>query len=128
MLKLSHYISIKNVRAPPSLNSCGTKSLVKLGSRRPNFKNTLEERPSEKSCSTSFFQSVNDKVKKVSTLFFHVNLLLVATHLRNISGLASKSLMGFKIVFEFSKSWFKNTLEERTFFDDVLPFSKGIPS
>ena len=55
MLKLSHYILIKNVRAPPSLNSCGTKSLVKLGSCRPNFKITLEERPSEKSCSTSTF-------------------------------------------------------------------------
>ena len=72
---------------------------MKLGRGRANFKNTLEERPSRKSCSTSFFESVNDKVKKVSILFFHVNLLLVATHLRNISGLASKSLMGFKFGF-----------------------------
>ena len=46
-----------------------------------------------------FFQSVDDKVKIVSILFFHVNLLLVTTHLRNISGLASKSLMGSKFGF-----------------------------
>ena len=113
---------------PPSLNSCGPKSLVKLESCRPNFKITLEERPSEKSCSTSFFQSVNDKVKKVSILFSHVNLSLGVTQLRNISGLANKSLVGFKYGFEFSKCRFKNTLEERTFFDDILPFYKGISS
>ena len=104
------------MQTPPSLNSYGPKSLVKLGSCRPNFKITLEEGPSEKSCSTSFFQAVDDKVEKVSILFFHVNLLLVASQLRNISGLANKSLMGFKFGFEISKCWFKNTLEERTFF------------
>ena len=128
MLKLSLYIKLKIVQTPPSLNSCGPKSLVKLGSCRPNFKITLEERPSEKSCSTSFFQSVNDKVKKVSILCFHVNLSLVVIQVRNISGLANKSLMGFKFGFEFSKCRFKNTLEERTFFDDILPFYKGILS
>ena len=100
MLNLSLYIQLKNVQTPPSLNSCGTKSLVKLGSCRPNFKITLEERPSEKSCSTSFFQSVNDKVKKVSILFFHVNLFLAVTQLRNISGLANKSPVGFKFGFD----------------------------
>ena len=113
---------------PPSLNSCGPKSLVKLESCRPNFKITLEERPSEKSCSTSFFQSVNDKVKKVSILSFHVNLSLVVTQVRNIPGSANKSLMGFKFGFEFSKCWFKNTLEERTFFKEIQPVYKVIPS
>ena len=107
---------------PPSLNSCGPKSLVKLESCRLNFKITLEERPSEKSYSTSFFQSVNDKVKNVSIFFFHVNVLLVATPLCNISGIANKSLMGFKFGFEFSKCWFKNTLEERPFFRCPIMF------
>ena len=116
MLKLNLYIYLKNMLTPPSLNSCGPKSLVKLESCRPNFKITLEERPSEKSCSTSFFQSVNDKVKKVSILSFHVNLSFVVTQVHNIPGSANKSLMGFKFGFEFSKCWFKNTLEERTFF------------
>ena len=50
--KMSDTFLWRNLFAPPSLNSCGTKSLVKLGSGRANFKNTLEERPSEKSCST----------------------------------------------------------------------------
>ena len=35
------------------------KSLVKLGSRRPNFKNTLEERPQILSWSTSKYRSVS---------------------------------------------------------------------
>ena len=37
--------------------SYGFPILVKLGSGRENFKNTNEERPSVKSCSTSFFSS-----------------------------------------------------------------------
>ena len=111
---------------PPSLNSCGPKSLVKLESCRPNFKITLEERPSEKSCSTSFFQSVNDKVKKVSILFSHVNLSLVATQLRNISGLANKSLMGSKFGFENFGSLVQKPPRGEGFFL-IEPVYKGIP-
>ena len=53
-----------------------------------------------KSCSTSFFQLENDKFQKVSILFFHVNLLLVVSQLRNIPGLANESLTSFKFGFE----------------------------
>ena len=68
------------------------------------------------------------KSKKYLILFSHVNLSLGVTQLRNISGLANKSLVGFEYGFEFSKCRFKNTPEERIFFDDILPFYKGIPS
>ena len=53
-----------------------------------------------KSCSTSFFQLENNKVQKVSILFFHVNLCLVVSQLLNISGLVNKSLMGFQFGFK----------------------------
>ena len=70
------------------------------GRGRANFKNTLEERPSEKSCSTSFFELENDKVQKVFILFSHVLLYLGVSQLRNIPGLFNKSLMGSKFGFE----------------------------
>ena len=53
-----------------------------------------------KSCSTSFFRLENDKVKQVSIFFFHVNLLLVVSQVRNISGLVNKSQKGSKFGFE----------------------------
>ena len=97
------YIFLNRVPFGAGQISYGRESLVKLGCCRPNFKITLEERPSEKSCSTSFFQSVNDKVKKAFIPFFHVNVSLVAIPFCNILGLTNKSLMGFKFGIKFSK-------------------------
>ena len=57
-----------------------------------------------------FFQSVDDKVKKVCAYIFHVNLWFVCRQLRNISGLTNKSVMGSKCGFKFSECSFKNTL------------------
>ena len=72
---------------------------MKLEGFQENFKVTLLERPPEKSCSTSFFRLENDKVQKVCILFSCVYLYLGVIQLRYISGLASKSFMGFKFGF-----------------------------
>ena len=53
MYKLGVYIFLNRVPFPPSLKSCGFKNSMKLGGCQKNFKVTLLERPSEKSCSTS---------------------------------------------------------------------------
>ena len=97
--------------------------MVKLESGRPNFKNTLGQRPPVKSCLTSFLTQ-NNKVKQVYILFFHVNLWLVVGQLPNISGLAKKSLMGSKFRFQIFGTLVQNTLEERPV---CHPISKGIP-
>ena len=55
-----------------------------------------------------FFKLENDKVQKVSILFFHVNLLLVVSQLRNISGLANKSLMGCEFGFSIIEMLVQN--------------------
>ena len=48
----------------------GSKSLVKLGSGWANFKNNLEERPTVKSCSTSFFHRKALKLNEYQKISF----------------------------------------------------------
>ena len=55
MYKLSIQIYLKRVYFGVRQIFYGCKSLVKLRSRRPNFKVTLKEMPSVKSCSTSIY-------------------------------------------------------------------------
>ena len=100
ILKLRLHFLLEKVHDLAVAKSYGFKNFVKLGRGRAYFKNTLEERPSEKSCSTSFFELENDNVQKVSILFSHVHLFLVVSQLRNIPGLVNKSLMGSKFGFE----------------------------
>ena len=77
-----------------------------------------------KSCSTSFFQLKNDKVQKVSILFFHVNLLIVVSQLRHISGLVNNSLMGSKFGFENLGSLIQKPPRGMAFF--IQPIYKGV--
>ena len=51
------YINLNRAPFPPSLKSCGLKNLMKLGVGKFFFKNTLEERPHEKSCSSSKYRA-----------------------------------------------------------------------
>ena len=56
MYKIRRYIYLNRVPFGARQISYGRKSLVKLGGGRANFEITLVERPSKKSCSTSFFK------------------------------------------------------------------------
>ena len=111
ILKLSLHF-LENVYELAVSKSYGFKNLVKLGRGRANFKNTLEERPSE--CSNSFFELENDKVKKVSLLFHQVNLFLVFNY--KIYQVWSASLLWvLNLDMKILDRWFKNRLEERLF-------------
>ena len=61
MYKLRRYIYLNRVPFCARQISYGRKSLVKLGVGQDIFKNTSEERPSDKSCSTSVFDLFPNK-------------------------------------------------------------------
>ena len=78
MYKLSIQIYLKRVYFGVRQIFYGCKSLVKLRCRRPNFKVTLKEMPSVKSCSTSIYLGFPSFLKMSGVydwLNFEINLV-----------------------------------------------------
>ena len=70
-----------------------------MGSGGANFKNTFEEKPSDKSWLTTFFRISKNMVIQAPIIFFQVHLTnwwAIAYYIR----LASNSLMEYKLGFQ----------------------------